>query len=75
MGEACRRQSAKTDTIAEIEAQQEALTTELSSPELYQETPERAGQINEELAALEQKLEELFERWDTLAAKRAESES
>ena len=56
-----------------MESQQQALTAELSDPTLYQETPERAGQINEELAALEQKLEELFERWELLEAKRAES--
>lgn len=60
------------DTIAEVEAQQEALTAELSDPALYQQDAERAGQINEELAALEKKLEELFERWEKLEAKRAD---
>jgi len=61
------------DTIAEVEARQEALTTELSDPELYQKNPERATQIHEELAELEKKLEALFERWELLEAKRAES--
>ncbi|NLC36737.1 MAG: ABC transporter ATP-binding protein, partial [Alcaligenaceae bacterium] len=61
------------DAIAEVESQQEALTAELSNPDLYQQNPERAGQINEELAALEEKLEELFDRWESLEAKRAES--
>ncbi len=61
------------DAIAEVESQQEALTAELSNPELYQQNPERAGQINAELAALEEKLETLFDRWETLEAKRAES--
>jgi len=61
------------DTIAEVEAQQAALTAELSSPELYQQRPERAKEIQDELAALERKLEALFERWELLEAKRAES--
>jgi len=61
------------EKIAEVEAKQEALTAEMSNPQLYQENPERAGQIHEELAALEQQLEELFNRWETLEAKRAES--
>ncbi len=60
------------ESIAEVEAQQEALTAELSDPALYQENPDRAVQINEELAALEKKLDELFERWEALEAKRAE---
>ena len=61
------------DSIAEVEARQEALTAELSDPDLYQKNPERAGEINEELATLEQKLEDLFDRWEALEAKRAES--
>jgi len=60
------------DSIAEVEAQQEALTAELSDPSLYQDNPERAVKINEELAELEKKLESLFERWEVLEAKRAE---
>ena len=61
------------DRIAEVEAQQQALTSELSEPSLYQDNPERAVQINDELAALEEKLEALFERWELLEAKRAET--
>ncbi|HLV28753.1 MAG TPA: ATP-binding cassette domain-containing protein [Burkholderiaceae bacterium] len=59
------------DAIAEVEAQQEALTARLSDPTLYQEEPERVAEINEELAALEDKLSELFDRWEVLEAKRA----
>lgn len=59
------------DAIAEVEAQQEALTARLSDPTLYQEKPERVAEINEELAALEDKLSELFDRWEVLEAKRA----
>jgi len=61
------------DAIAEVEAQQETLTAELSDPSLYQQNPERIGTINEELAALEDKLGELFDRWEKLEAKRLES--
>src|SRR5690606_14675699 len=57
------------DAIAEVEAQQEALTARLSDPTLYQEKPERVAEINEELAALEDKLSELFDRWEVLEAK------
>lgn len=59
------------DAIAEVEAQQEALTAELADPALYQRDPGRLGQINDELAALETRLGELFERWEKLEAKRA----
>ena len=60
------------DKIAEIEAQQEALTAELGDPTLYQQNPERVAAINESLAELESQLEKLFERWELLEAKRAE---
>lgn len=59
------------DAIAEIEAKQEALTAELGDPALYQRDPDRLTRINGELAALEERLNELFERWEKLEAKRA----
>lgn len=65
-----RELEALPDSIAEVEAQQEALTAELSDPALYQENPGRMAAINDELAALEAKLGELFDRWETLEAKR-----
>jgi len=61
------------DAIAEIEAQQEALTAELADPGLYQDNPDRVATINDELAALEEKLGELFDRWEQLESKRADS--
>ena len=59
------------DSIAEVEARQAALTAQLADPALYQDTPDRVAEINSELAALEEKLMELFDRWETLEAKRA----
>ena len=59
------------DAIAEIEVKQQALTAELGDPALYQRDPDRLNEINAELAALEQRLNELFERWEKLEAKRA----
>ena len=59
------------DTIAEVESQQAALTAQLSDPALYQQNPDRLGEINDELAALETRLGELFDRWEKLEAKRA----
>lgn len=60
------------DTIAELESRMESLSLQLSDPTLYQENAERAGEINAELATLEQKLGELFDRWENLEAKRTE---
>ena len=58
------------DTIAKVEARQAALTEQLADPALYQDTPERVAEINDELASLEQRLLELFDRWELLEAKR-----
>lgn len=60
------------DTIAEVESRMESLSLQLSDPTLYQENAERVGEINAELATLEQKLGELFDRWENLEAKRTE---
>ncbi|MDR4126564.1 ATP-binding cassette domain-containing protein [Yanghanlia caeni] len=62
------------DAIAEVEARQEALGAELADPALYQQNPERVSQINEELAALETRLTELFDRWELLESKRADQQ-
>ena len=59
------------DTIAQVEAKQAELTEELADPALYQDTPERVAEINDELAGLEKKLGELFDRWELLEAKRS----
>ena len=59
------------DAIAEVEAKQAALTAQLGDPTLYQDTPERVKEINDELEALEQRLMELLERWELLESKKA----
>ncbi len=66
-----RELEALPETIAQVESQQAALTAQLSDPALYQQNPDLLGQINDELATLETRLIELFDRWETLEAKRA----
>jgi len=66
-----RELSSLPDKIAEIEQQQEALTAELADPALYQDQPERVQELNDALAELEEKLSQLFDRWEELEARRA----
>lgn len=55
--------------IADLEARQQELTTQLSDPELYANGNDKAQTINDELAQIEEKLISLFERWEVLEAK------
>jgi len=52
--------------IEELETEQAELHEEMSNPKLYQEAPERAREIRERLAALEEELATSYTRWEEL---------
>ncbi|MDY3331962.1 MAG: ATP-binding cassette domain-containing protein [Pelistega sp.] len=55
--------------IADLEAQQQQLTEQLSDPDLYSSGNDKAQEINQKLATIEEDLLKLFERWEVLEAK------
>ena len=55
--------------ISALEAEQATLAQSLSAPDLYQEGPEKAEQIQQSLADLDIRLNALFERWTQLEDK------
>ena len=52
--------------IAELEAEQQGLTRQLEDPLLHRERPQEAMHIASRLAAIDDQLLALFERWETL---------
>ncbi|WP_303786623.1 ATP-binding cassette domain-containing protein [Azovibrio restrictus] len=59
------------DRIAALEAEQADLTARLEDPAIYQQDPELARQAAERLAAIEDELMALLERWEALEARGA----
>lgn len=57
------------DRIAALEAEQAELTARLEDPALYQQDPELARQAAERLAAIDDELLALLERWEALEAR------
>ncbi len=56
------------ETIAGLEAKIEEIQQRMAEPDFYQQSKEHITQANEEMAVLEQSLEEVFERWEYLEA-------
>ncbi len=61
------------NAIAELEAEQAALAGRLADGSLYRDAPEEVNVINEQLHALEEKLDALFARWEALEEKKNDS--
>ncbi|ARP83312.1 ABC transporter ATP-binding protein [Bordetella genomosp. 8] len=59
------------DAIATIEAEQAALSARLADGSLYRDAPDEVERINQKLAELDRALEEKFNRWEQLEARRA----
>ncbi|MBV6273600.1 ATP-binding cassette domain-containing protein [Alcaligenaceae bacterium CGII-47] len=57
--------------IAKLESEQAALTSQLSDPALYRDTPEQLEQIQTRLRDIDTALAGHFERWESLEAKQA----
>ncbi len=57
--------------IQALEAEQAELARQLADPELYRGPAERIETLNARNSALETEMDALFERWETLEAKRA----
>ncbi|NYT60161.1 ATP-binding cassette domain-containing protein [Alcaligenaceae bacterium] len=60
------------NAIAELEAEQAALAGRLADGSLYRDAPDEVITVNEQLHALEEKLNALFARWETLEEKKNE---
>jgi ATP-binding cassette subfamily F protein uup len=58
------------DAIAQLEARQAALASQLADGSLYREAPGEVAAINEQLQAIEEKTNALFARWEALEEKR-----
>lgn len=57
------------DDIAKIEKRIELLHEEMGSPEFYQQTAKHIADVQKKLKTDEERLEQLFERWDILEQK------
>jgi ATP-binding cassette subfamily F protein uup len=57
------------------ETEKTALTTRLWEPALYQQSPEIVPKLKDELAALEQRIQTGYARWEELEAKRKAAEA
>lgn len=55
--------------IAVLESEQDTLSTQLADPEIYTNGPEKSQEINVLLAAIDDELVALFERWEILEGK------
>ena len=64
-----RELEALPDKIAGLESEQAALSQKLEDPALYQRDPQGAQQAAERLAAIDDELLALLERWEVLEAK------
>ncbi|MCB5362617.1 ATP-binding cassette domain-containing protein [Pusillimonas sp. CC-YST705] len=56
--------------ITAVEEEQAALSNRLADGSLYRDNPQEVERINMQLAELETRMQALFERWETLEAKR-----
>ncbi len=52
--------------LEKLEARQAALAEELADPDIYKTAPERARQLQQELAALESDIQDAYARWERL---------
>ncbi|WP_157268256.1 ATP-binding cassette domain-containing protein [Azohydromonas aeria] len=55
--------------IDALEAEQKSLTEQLADPNLYVREPQRATQMHERVAQIEEELMEALERWETLGSR------
>jgi ATP-binding cassette subfamily F protein uup len=55
--------------IDALEAEQKTLTEQLSDPNLYVREPQRAAQMHERVAQIEEELMAALERWEALGAR------
>jgi ATP-binding cassette subfamily F protein uup len=55
--------------IDALEAEQKTLTEQLSDPDLYVREPQRAAQMHERVAQIEEALMEALERWEALSSR------
>ncbi len=55
--------------IADLEAEQQALTQRLEDPAIYQTDPSAAQKAAERLVAIDDELMEMLERWETLESR------
>jgi len=65
-----REIAALPDTIATLEAEQMALSSQLSDPSLHIEGAAKANAISQRINAIEQDLLKMLERWETLESRR-----
>ena len=61
--------AALPERIEALEQEQARLQEQLADPELYQREDGRLGELQQELTALEQRLEQAYERWQDLEAR------
>lgn len=64
-----RELEALPDRIAGLEAEQKELTVRLEDPELYRQDAREAQRCSARLAAIDEELLELLERWEALEAR------
>jgi ATP-binding cassette subfamily F protein uup len=62
------------EEIAALETRQAELGEALSDPKTYEDTPEVAIRINDEISEIEKRLTALFERWEALESKKTNTE-
>ncbi|HEY9571691.1 MAG TPA: ATP-binding cassette domain-containing protein [Pusillimonas sp.] len=65
-----RELEAIPDTIAQLESKQAELAAKLADGSLYRDAPEQVDVINEQLHGIEEQLNTLFARWETLEEKK-----
>ncbi|ARP85601.1 ATP-binding cassette domain-containing protein [Bordetella genomosp. 9] len=58
------------DLIAALESEQATLSAQLADGALYRNAPDKVAEINARLAAIDRSLEEKFDRWEQLEARR-----
>ena len=58
------------EKIAKLEARQAELGNTLSDPKTYENTPDIAIGINNEITEIDDQLNRLFERWEELESKK-----
>jgi ATP-binding cassette subfamily F protein uup len=61
-----RELEAIPDQIDELEAEQTELTESLSVPNLYQDQPQQARELNDKLQQISTRIDQLMERWAAL---------
>lgn len=65
-----RELDALPERIAELEDEQAALNARLGDPALYRESPEQVRDFQKQLERVNAKLDQAFEKWETLEALR-----